>query len=39
MTSVSYTDIIPSPEAASNWGFFQIALVIAKLAFTFCIFV
>jgi hypothetical protein len=26
-TSVSYADRSPSPEAASNWGFLQIAVI------------
>jgi hypothetical protein len=38
-TSVSFADRSPSPEAASNWGFFQIALLAGNLAFNLSIFV
>ena len=38
-TSVSFADRSPSPEAASSWGFFQIALLAGNLAFNLSIFV
>ena len=36
---MSFADRSPSPEAASNWGFFQIALLTCNLAFNLSIFV